>query len=104
MVKSLLLAFSCFALSTHGLGAQDSSFAAMQQRGKIAMGVDQYTSIHHFDDLADGGRIRFERDRNDTTGAHAIQVHLRGIAKAFRPAISARRVSCTCRAPPVPLS
>ena len=83
MVKSLLLAFSCFALSTHGLGAQDSSFAAMQQRGKIAMGVDQYTSIHHFDDLADGGRIRFERDRNDTTGAHAIQVHLRGIAKAF---------------------
>ncbi|MEP6990887.1 MAG: hypothetical protein ABJA80_08170 [bacterium] len=63
--------------------AQDSSFAAMQKRGGMAMGVDQYTSVHRFDDLANGGRIRLERDRDDTAGAHAIQAHLRGIAKAF---------------------
>src|SRR4051812_36567910 len=42
--------------------AQDSSFSAMQQRGKIAMGVDQYTSIHKFDDLVNGGRIELQRD------------------------------------------
>ena len=83
MVKPLLVALSCLAPGTHRLEAQDASFAAMQQRGKVAMGVDQYTSIHHFDDLADGGRIRLARDRNDATGARAIQVHLRGIAQAF---------------------
>jgi len=27
----------------------DSSFAALQERGRVAMGVDQYTSTHHFD-------------------------------------------------------
>jgi hypothetical protein len=44
--------------------AQDSSFAAMQRRGKIAMCVDPYTSAHRFDDLADGGRIELQRDRS----------------------------------------
>jgi hypothetical protein len=63
--------------------AQDSSFAAMQQRGKLAMGVDQYTSIHRFDDLADGGRIELQRDRDDSAGVDAIRDHLRDIAKAF---------------------
>ena len=32
----------------------DSAFAALQQRGKVEMGVDQYTSTHRFDDLAAG--------------------------------------------------
>lgn len=63
--------------------AQDSSFAAMQQRGKIAMGVDQYTSIHKFDDLSDGGRIELQRDRDDSAGVSAIRDHLRSVAKAF---------------------
>ena len=56
----------------------------MQQRGKIAMGVDQYTSIHKFDDLADGGRIELQRDRDDSAGVHAIRAHLHAIAKAFQ--------------------
>ena len=55
----------------------------MQQRGKIAMGVDQYTSIHTFDDREDGGRIEFQRDRDDGVGTKAIRAHLRGIVKAF---------------------
>jgi hypothetical protein len=63
--------------------AQDSSFAAMQQRGKAAMGVDQYTSIHKFDDLADGGRIELQRDRDDSAGVRTIRDHLRDIEKAF---------------------
>ena len=40
------------------LTAQDTSFAAMQARGKVAMGVDQQTAVHRFDDMKDGGRIR----------------------------------------------
>src|SRR3982750_828329 len=26
----------------------DTAFASMQERGRLAMGVDQYTSTHHF--------------------------------------------------------
>lgn len=63
--------------------AQDSSFAAIQRRGKVAMGVDQYTSIHNFDDLADGGRIELQRDRDDVAGTQAIRDHLKAISAAF---------------------
>ena len=63
--------------------AQDTSFAAMQRRGKQAMGVDQYTSTHKFDALPDGGRIELQRDVDDTTGVAVIRAHIRDIAKAF---------------------
>ena len=65
------------------LAAQDTNFAAMQQRGKMAMGVDQSTSIHKFDDLANGGRIELQRERDDTAGVRAIRAHLHNIARAF---------------------
>ena len=65
---------------------EDSSFAAMQQRGASAMGVDQYTSVHRFDDLPDGGRITLQRDPSDTVGVRTIRDHLRGIARATRAA------------------
>jgi hypothetical protein len=61
----------------------DTAFAAMQQRGKTAMGVDQYTSTHHFDALPDGGRIELQRDVDDSTGIAQIRAHLQGIAKTF---------------------
>ena len=80
---SVLLALVCVTAGAGALAAQDSSFAAMQKRGKVAMGVDQYSSVHRFDDLPQGGRIRLERDRDDRVGARAIQDHLKGIAKAF---------------------
>jgi hypothetical protein len=66
-----------------GHAATDSSFDAMQQRGLVAMGVDQYTSIHRFDALADGGRIELQRDRDDSAGTSVIRAHLREIARAF---------------------
>ena len=47
----------CCLLTAAPVAAQDTSFAAMQRRGKIAMGVDQYTSVHKFDDLTNGGRV-----------------------------------------------
>lgn len=63
--------------------AHDSSFAALQRRGKSAMGVDQYTSVHRFDDLADGGRIELQRAAADPAGVRAIREHLRSIVAAF---------------------
>ena len=48
--------------------AQDSSFSGMQNRGRQAMGVDQYTSAHRFDALADGGRIELQRETEDSAG------------------------------------
>jgi hypothetical protein len=82
--RSLLASlFILVVLSAPGASAQDSSFATMQRRGKIAMGVDQYTSVHRFDDLADGGRIELQRDRDDTEGVRTIRKHLQKIARAF---------------------
>jgi hypothetical protein len=63
--------------------ARDTSFDAMQTRGRMAMGVDQYTSVHRFDDLATGGRIELQRDSDDPAGVRAIRLHLRAIARAF---------------------
>ena len=62
---------------------QDSGFAALQARGKVAMGVDQYTSRHRFDDFQDGGRIELQTDSADTAGVRAIRDHLLTITRAF---------------------
>ena len=62
----------------------DSAFAAMQQRGQMAMGVDQYTSTHHFDALSDGGRIELQRDVDDSAGVARIRAHMREIGRAFK--------------------
>ncbi|MFW6089791.1 MAG: hypothetical protein ACODAB_08555 [Gemmatimonadota bacterium] len=65
--------------------AADSAFAELQERGASAeaMGVDQYTSTHVFEDLADGGRIELRRDVDDPAGAEQIRGHLRDIADRF---------------------
>src|SRR4051812_5873030 len=67
----------------HAAAPDDSGFRAMQARGKGVMGVDQYTSVHRFDALPDGGRIELQRDRDDSAGATTIRDHLRAIAQAF---------------------
>ena len=67
----------------HRRADSDTAFASMQDRGKAAMGVDQYTSTHHFDDLPDGGRIELQRDSSDHAGVMEIRAHLQRIAKAF---------------------
>jgi len=62
----------------------DARFAAVQARGAEVMGVDQYSSIHVFEDLADGGRILLvRRDTSDTQGTATIRAHLRAIADSF---------------------
>lgn len=63
--------------------ARDTAFAAMQERGEHAMGVDQYSSAHVFEPLPDGGRIVLQRDRDDSAGTETIRAHMRTIATAF---------------------
>ncbi len=65
--------------ATHG----DSAYAALQQRGKVAMGVDQYASVHRFDALPDGGRIELQRPEGDSADVRTIRAHLREIAQKF---------------------
>ena len=61
----------------------DSAFALVQARGRVAMGVDQYTSSHRFEPLPDGGRITLTRDGDDPDGAAQIRRHMEQIASAF---------------------
>jgi hypothetical protein len=61
----------------------DSGFAALQQRGESAMGVDQYTSAHVFEPLPNGGRIVLQRQETDSLGEATIRTHMRTIATAF---------------------
>ena len=86
MISRVMLYVALAGSVTVGLTAeaQDSSYSALQKRGGIAMGVDQYTSVHKLDDLADGGRIELQRDRDDTAGTRVIREHLQAIAKAFK--------------------
>jgi hypothetical protein len=66
------------------MSAGDSAFAGVQGRGRIAMGVDQYSSTHHFESLPDGGLIRLERDSHDSIGVRQIRIHMAEIARAFQ--------------------
>jgi len=61
----------------------DSAFHALQKRGARVMGVDQYTSLHKFEALTDGGRIELVRDIDDSVGVRAIREHLRTVAHRF---------------------
>lgn len=63
----------------------DSAFAAVQERGRAVMGVDQYTSAHVFEDLPDGGRVVLDRnDAADSADVRTIREHMRVIEAAFR--------------------
>jgi hypothetical protein len=80
------LALVCACSPDRGPGTverHDSAFAAVQARGEVAMGVDQYTSSHRFQPLPDGGRIVLQRDADDSVGAARILDHMQRIAGAF---------------------
>lgn len=64
--------------------ASDTSFAALQARGKMAMGVDQYASAHRFDVLSDGGRIALEMKGGDSLAVAQIRAHMKLIEHAFQ--------------------
>src|ERR1700730_7071476 len=63
---------------------RDSSFTALQERGKMAMGVDQYASAHQFDVLPNGGRLALEMKDNDPLAVAQIRAHMKLIEHAFQ--------------------
>jgi hypothetical protein len=77
---SLLLAAGCGAKQAE---TDDERFAGVQERGRAAMGVDQYTSSHVFEALPDGGRIELQRDVPDSAGVATIRAHMEDIRAAF---------------------
>lgn len=84
MKKVCLVAILCTG-AVLGCGrTRDSDFAALQTRGQSAMGVDQYTSTHLFDSLADGGRIELQRDTGDSRDIATIRAHLKEVMAAFQ--------------------
>ena len=86
-MRSMLLAGCAVVVAgacTSSSASSDSAFAAVQERGKDVMGVDQYTSRHVFEDLPDGGRIVLDRDdASDTVAIATIRAHMREIAGQF---------------------
>jgi hypothetical protein len=80
----VLLVGAAPAAAQHSHSHGDADFTALQKRGAVYMGVDQYTSVHQFDDLPDGGRIALARDVSDSAGVATIRGHLQEIARAFR--------------------
>ena len=80
---ALCIASVACAKGKTSAAANDSAFAALQQRGETAMRVDQYTSQHVFEPLPDGGRIVLQRKEKDPGGEQTIRAHMRTIAAAF---------------------
>jgi hypothetical protein len=86
MSRALLILLSLLAAcgERQPRNSSDSSFALVQSRGHVAMGVDQYTSSHRFEPLPDGGRITLERNGSDSAGTAQIRSHMQMIAGAFQ--------------------
>jgi hypothetical protein len=79
----LLVAITLGLCAKQGMAQTDSSFAALQARGQMAMGVDQYKSAHHFDVLPNGGRIALQMKDDDSLSTAQIRAHLKLIQHAF---------------------
>jgi len=80
----VVAAAGCRSSPATDKSSTDSSFASLQKRGEMAMGVDQYTSSHKFEVTPDGGRISLQRDRDDSVGVSQIRAHMRLIQHAFQ--------------------
>ena len=83
LTLALLLPIAACGRQDKAETQSDSSFAALQQRGEKAMGVNQYTSQHVFEPLPDGGRIVLQREASDSLGVAAIRAHMDTISRSF---------------------
>jgi hypothetical protein len=83
----LIVAFAaaCTGDSKSAPKNSDSAFAAVKDRGRGVMGVDQDSSAHVFEDLPDGGRIVLDqKNANDAAAIATIRQHMRSVADDFR--------------------
>jgi hypothetical protein len=76
LVAALVLLVACTQ-------SDDRRFGEVQSRGRVAMGVDQYTSTHVFAPLDDGGRVELQRNASDSAGRAQILAHMGDIAASF---------------------
>ena len=81
--RSGALASLALLAACRGAPGDERRFPGVQERGAVAMGVDQYTSAHVFEPLPDGGRIVLQRDSTDAAGTAVIREHMQRIAAAF---------------------
>src|SRR5256885_2919713 len=66
----LVLVAACSGNAKNGAARNsDSAFAAVKERGKGVMGVNQDSAAHVFEDLPDGGRIVLDQKNASDTGA-----------------------------------
>lgn len=70
--------------AAHHAAMRDTSFASLEERGGIYMGVDQDRSAHRFDSFDDGGRIELLSTTGDSADVAAIRRHFEMIAGQFR--------------------
>lgn len=82
-LTGLLLTFTPILSAQSDTAKSDSAFRALQSRGAVHMGVDQYTSTHRFESLSDGGRIVLQRDTTDPADVTQIRRHLEEITRSF---------------------
>jgi hypothetical protein len=76
LISALVLLVACTQ-------SDDRRFGEVQSRGRVAMGVDQYTSTHVFAPLDDGGRVELQRNASDSAGRAQILAHMGDIAASF---------------------
>jgi hypothetical protein len=80
---ALLVAAGCRPDRAGRPAGEEAGFAGVQRRGAMVMGVNQYTSTHIFEPLADGGRIALQRNEADSVGVAQIRRHMELIAARF---------------------
>lgn len=64
--------------TTPGGADGDPAFATLQDRGAATEGMDvnQYASVHRFDDLPYGGRVELQDTAGDDAAVGRIRTHM----------------------------
>ncbi len=75
-------------VSKSEMSDQDADLAALEERGGVGVGVDQYASTHRFDALADGGRVEFVHDGQDEEAVETTRAHLKEIQTGFGASVA----------------
>lgn len=83
VVLALALGLSGRAAAQHDHSHGGGPFATAKQKGVTYMGVDQLTTTHEFEELADGGRIRLAGDPADSAATATIRNRVQQIAAAL---------------------
>jgi hypothetical protein len=84
LVLCLLLGLTVQVAAQHDHSHGGGPFATAKQKGTTYMGVDQLTTTHEFEELADGGRIRLAGNPADSAATATIRNRTLQLAAALR--------------------